>query len=377
MNTGTILAARNASELAGVIAHEIGHVAYRHVANNYNRQRNTGILYQTGVVAAWLFGGGMGASAAQLGGGLAATAYLNQFGREAEMQADAFAVDAMPRANWDPNGLVTLLPDAAGAGRAERADLPLEPPGHRGAHRRRPATRIAELSPGGSLRVDDGGKLAIIQRRIEILTGAQPAPSPSRSTSERHAMRTSPPAARTLAELRASGWSPRSVREELRANLLARLRAGESLCEGVLGYEDSVLPALENALLCGHDLIFLGERGQAKTRMIRSLVGLLDEWIPEIAGSEIHDDPFAPVSARGRALLARARRALRDRLGAPRRPLRREARHARRLDRRPDRRRRSREGRARAARWPTSSPSTSGSCRAPIAGSSASTSCPT
>jgi magnesium chelatase subunit I len=72
----------------------------------------------------------------------------------------------------------------------------------------------------------------------------------------------------------------------------------------VLGYEDSVLPALENALLCGHDLIFLGERGQAKTRMIRSLVGLLDEWIPEIAGSEIHDDPFAPVSARGRALLA-------------------------------------------------------------------------
>jgi magnesium chelatase subunit I len=106
-------------------------------------------------------------------------------------------------------------------------------------------------------------------------------------------MRTSPPAARTLAELRASGWSPRSVREELRANLLARLRAGKSLCEGVLGYEDSVLPALENALLCGHDLIFLGERGQAKTRMIRSLTGLLDEWIPEIAGSEIHDDPFA------------------------------------------------------------------------------------
>ena len=117
-------------------------------------------------------------------------------------------------------------------------------------------------------------------------------------------MRTSPPAARTLAELRASGWSPRSVREELRANLLLRLRAGKQLCEGVLGYEDSVLPALENALMCGHDLIFLGERGQAKTRMIRSLVGLLDEWIPEIAGSEIHDDPFAPVSARARALLA-------------------------------------------------------------------------
>src|SRR5262245_63109109 len=73
VHTQTILAARNASELAGVIAHEIGHVAHRHVANNYNRQRNTGILYQTGVLAAWLFGGGLGASAAQLGGGLAAT----------------------------------------------------------------------------------------------------------------------------------------------------------------------------------------------------------------------------------------------------------------------------------------------------------------
>src|SRR5262245_13416980 len=73
VHTGTILAAKNASELAGVIAHEIGHVAWRHVANNYNRQKNTGILYQTGVLAAWLFGGGLGASAAQLGGGLAAT----------------------------------------------------------------------------------------------------------------------------------------------------------------------------------------------------------------------------------------------------------------------------------------------------------------
>jgi len=93
------------------------------------------------------------------------------------------------------------------------------------------------------------------------------------------------------------------VHEELRDNLLARLRAGDRLFPGVLGYEDTVIPAVENAILCGHDLIFLGERGQAKTRMIRSLVELLDEWMPEIAGSEIHDDPYAPVSARGRALL--------------------------------------------------------------------------
>jgi magnesium chelatase subunit I len=108
---------------------------------------------------------------------------------------------------------------------------------------------------------------------------------------------------RTLAELRESGWKSRSVRDELRDNLLARLRAGDRLFPGVLGYDDTVIPAVENAVLCGHDLIFLGERGQAKTRMMRSLVDLLDEWMPEIAGSEIHDDPCAPVSARGRALL--------------------------------------------------------------------------
>ncbi len=110
--------------------------------------------------------------------------------------------------------------------------------------------------------------------------------------------------ARTLGELRASGVGPRTLREEIRANLLAKLRAGENLFPGILGYDDSVIPAVENALLCGHDLIFLGERGQAKSRMIRALVQLLDEWIPEVAGSEIHDDPFHPVSAHGRAVVA-------------------------------------------------------------------------
>jgi magnesium chelatase subunit I len=107
-----------------------------------------------------------------------------------------------------------------------------------------------------------------------------------------------------LGELRASGYRTRSVREELRENLLAKLRAGEPVFSGVLGYDDTVVPAVENAILCGHDLIFLGERGQAKTRMIRQLTGLLDEWIPEVAGSEIHDDPTAPVSAFARALVA-------------------------------------------------------------------------
>ena len=113
-----------------------------------------------------------------------------------------------------------------------------------------------------------------------------------------------PPAARTVGELRAAGWRLRPLREELRANLLERLRRGEPLFPGIVGYEESVVPAVENALLCGHDLIFLGERGQAKSRMIRSLVELLDEWVPAVAGSEICDDPFAPVSAWARGVVA-------------------------------------------------------------------------
>jgi len=117
-------------------------------------------------------------------------------------------------------------------------------------------------------------------------------------------MTSAPPGIRTLGELRASGYRPRGVREELRENLLRHLRERTPLFTGILGYDDWVIPALENALLCGHDLIFLGERGQAKTRLARSLAALLDEWIPEVAGSEIHDDPLAPVSARGRELVA-------------------------------------------------------------------------
>ena len=110
-----------------------------------------------------------------------------------------------------------------------------------------------------------------------------------------------PPAPRTLGELRAAGWRPRSVRQEMRDNLLRRMRTGEPLFPGILGYDDSVIPAVENAILCGHDLIFLGERGQAKSRMIRALAGLLDEWLPEVAGSEVHDSPVAPISAFARA----------------------------------------------------------------------------
>jgi magnesium chelatase subunit I len=107
----------------------------------------------------------------------------------------------------------------------------------------------------------------------------------------------------TLAGLRDSGYAPRSVREEIRANLEERLRTGQALSSAVLGYEDTVLPQFETALLAGHDIILLGERGQAKTRMIRSLVELLDEWLPIVEGSEVRDDPFAPLSVYARELV--------------------------------------------------------------------------
>jgi magnesium chelatase subunit I len=109
------------------------------------------------------------------------------------------------------------------------------------------------------------------------------------------------PAPRTLGELRAAGYEYKTLRDEIQANLHRHLRDDVPLFNGIHGYDDTVLPALENALLSGHDIIFLGERGQAKTRMIRSLLALLDEWIPFVAGSEVHDDPFAPVSAYARA----------------------------------------------------------------------------
>src|SRR5205085_7841172 len=91
---------------------------------------------------------------------------------------------------------------------------------------------------------------------------------------------------------------------EARENAIRAIAEGRSVVEGVVGYDDTVLPQLENAMLAAHDVIFLGERGQAKTRMIRSLVNLLDEWMPIVAGSEINDDPYAPVSTHARHLVA-------------------------------------------------------------------------
>src|SRR6478672_3609412 len=108
----------------------------------------------------------------------------------------------------------------------------------------------------------------------------------------------------TLGDLRASGWESRPVKEEIRANAIRALAEKRPLVEGVIGYESTVLPQLANALLAGHDIIFLGERGQAKTRIIRALTNLLDEWMPIVAGSEINDDPYHPVSPHARHLIA-------------------------------------------------------------------------
>ena len=110
--------------------------------------------------------------------------------------------------------------------------------------------------------------------------------------------------ARTLGELVASGWHERTVKDELRDNLITRLRDGGALVSGIIGYDDTVLPGLERAILAGHDVIVLGERGQAKTRLIRQLVELLDETMPVIEGCEINDSPTAPICARCRALVA-------------------------------------------------------------------------
>src|SRR6266480_209177 len=100
---------------------------------------------------------------------------------------------------------------------------------------------------------------------------------------------------RTISELRESGYRLLPIKEEMRKNLITKLRQGEELFPGIIGYDDTVIPQVENAILSGQDIIFLGERGQAKTRMARSLVNLLDEVVPVIAGCEINDDPFDPV----------------------------------------------------------------------------------
>src|ERR671936_2409195 len=108
----------------------------------------------------------------------------------------------------------------------------------------------------------------------------------------------------TIGELRAAGFPDRTVKEELRTNLLRRLERGESLFDGIVGFDDSVLPGLERGIVAGHDLILLGERGQAKTGLVRHLVELLDEETPAIEGCEVNDHPYRPICAQCRERMA-------------------------------------------------------------------------
>jgi len=173
VNTGTILQARNVGELASVLAHEVGHVSLRHVADNYERQIDARKLHRVGVLAASVFGlGGL----ANLGGGLAAVAVLNSFTREDEREADAFAIAVLPAAGYDPAALLSFLAVVRAEGGRDSTSF----------FSTHPATqeRISEAEqllaahpPAEGLATTDGGRFEIIQRRIELLTHkVKPAP---------------------------------------------------------------------------------------------------------------------------------------------------------------------------------------------------------
>jgi predicted Zn-dependent protease len=173
VNTGTILRARNVSELAGVLAHEIGHVAKRHVAKNVSRQETANTARQIGMVAGAVAAGAAGATAANLIGGAASLAALNSFGREAEAEADEFAAEVMPKAGYDPEGLVTFFQTLLGEthpGEHGSSFLSDHPATEARIEEARKAIDAQALS--NDLERDDNGRLEIIQRRIQILTGA-------------------------------------------------------------------------------------------------------------------------------------------------------------------------------------------------------------
>src|SRR3954464_14513872 len=107
----------------------------------------------------------------------------------------------------------------------------------------------------------------------------------------------------TIRELKESGYKPKNIKEELRENLIRKLQKKEETFAGIIGYEDSVIPDVERALLSKHNILFLGLRGQAKTRMARQMTDLLDEYIPIISGSEINDDPLNPISRFAKELI--------------------------------------------------------------------------
>jgi predicted Zn-dependent protease len=175
IHTAILLEAANVSEVAGVVAHEVGHVVRRHIARNYNRQRNTGVLYQLAAVVAAIFVGGNAAAGGQLLGELASVAYLNQFTREAEMEADTFAVEVMPLAGYDPAGLLTFFDTLRRSGGPQVPTFLASHPAT-DDRIRHTAALIAQSSGQARLRTHDGGHLELIQRRIQLLTGHAQAP---------------------------------------------------------------------------------------------------------------------------------------------------------------------------------------------------------
>jgi magnesium chelatase subunit I len=134
-----------------------------------------------------------------------------------------------------------------------------------------------------------------VRRKVELVPETSEIPQLPRTRSPR-------PHVAALGALRASGHVHKPVKVEVRDNLLARLRSGEPRFPGIVGFDETVLPHVERALLAGHDFVLLGERGQGKTRLIRTIAGLLDEWTPVVDGCEINDHPYAPVCARCRKL---------------------------------------------------------------------------
>src|SRR5215475_16082095 len=109
----------------------------------------------------------------------------------------------------------------------------------------------------------------------------------------------------TLGDLRRSSYRPRQVKQEIRDNLVKKLQSGDTLFPGIIGYDETVVPQLVNAVLSRHNFILLGLRGQAKSRILRALTTLLDPHTPYVAGSEIRDNPYAPISKYSRDLIAR------------------------------------------------------------------------
>lgn len=170
VHTGLILEADNMSELAGVMGHEVGHVALRHVARSYYRNRTTGILATLVGAAFQIFLGGYGGYGGAMATDLLATAYLASYSRDAEREADLFAVEVLPQAGISPSGLPSFFETMMQEGGANPPLFLSTHPAHE--ERVENARRaIAERDIGGDLDVDDDGRLEIVQRRIEILTG--------------------------------------------------------------------------------------------------------------------------------------------------------------------------------------------------------------